>query len=255
MLPNPQPYFGTLVDPRRETRNKLHALQDIVMITLCATLCGHDDWVGIEDFAHENEAWLRELLPRANGIPSHDTLSDVIGRLERKAFAEAFARWMQDSLPSLDARHIALDGKTLRGSRQNGSAVHLMSAFAIEARRVLTQHGVPGKANEITALPDLMTQVDLRGAVISIDAIGCQKTVAEQIVAAKADYVLALKDKQPQGSLGQQPGRGTPRGTEPDTTERQQSTERWPAAHASLHQCAVPNPTAVWPGCLIARLP
>ncbi|SEJ44394.1 DDE_Tnp_1-associated, partial [Azotobacter beijerinckii] len=81
MLPNPQPYFAKLVDPRRETRNKLHALQDIVMITLCATLCGYDDWVGIEDFAHENEAWLREFLPLPNGIPSHDTLSDVIGRL------------------------------------------------------------------------------------------------------------------------------------------------------------------------------
>jgi len=177
MLPNPQPYFAKLVDPRRETRNKLHALQDIIMITLCATLCGYDDWVGIEDFAHENEAWLREFLPLANGIPSHDTLSDVIGRLERKAFADAFARW--------------------RGSRQNGSAVHLMSAFATEARLVLAQCEVPGKANEITALPDLMTQLDLRGAVVSIDAIGCQKTVAEQIVAAKADYVLTLKDNHP----------------------------------------------------------
>lgn len=197
MLPNPQPYFTKLVDPRRETRNKLHALQDIVMITLCATLCGYDDWVGIEDFAHENEAWLREFLPLPNGIPSHDTLSDVIGRLERKAFADAFARWMQDSLPSFDTRHIALDGKTLRGSRQNGSAVHLMSAFATEARLVLAQHEVPGKANEITALPDLMKQVDLRGTVISIDAIGCQKTVTEQIIAAKADYVLALKDNHP----------------------------------------------------------
>lgn len=114
MLPNPQPYFAKLVDPRRETRNKLHALQDIVMITLCAPLCGYDDWLGIEDFAHENEAWLHEFLPQANGILSHDTLSNVIGRLERKAFADAFARWMRDSLPSLDARHIALNGKTAR---------------------------------------------------------------------------------------------------------------------------------------------
>ncbi|GAB3374167.1 ISAs1 family transposase [Azotobacter armeniacus] len=132
MLPNPQPCFAELIDPRRETRNKLQALQDIVMITLCASLCGYDDQVSIEDFAHENEAWLREFLPLANGIPSHDTLSNVIGRLERKAFADAFARWMQDSLPDLDARHIALDGKTLRGSRRNGSAVHLMSAFATQ---------------------------------------------------------------------------------------------------------------------------
>ncbi|SEJ67847.1 hypothetical protein SAMN04244572_04886 [Azotobacter beijerinckii] len=104
----------------------------------------------------------------------HTPPSDIIGRLERKAFAEALARWMQDSLPSLDARYIALDGKLLRGSRQNGSAVHLMSALATEARQVPAQHKVPGKANEITALPDLMKQVDLRGAAIGIDAIGHQ---------------------------------------------------------------------------------
>lgn len=197
MLANPQPYFAQLADPRRQTRNKLHALQDIVMITLCATLCGYDDWVSIEDFAHENEAWLREFLPLANGIPSHDTLSDVMGRIERKAFAEAFARWMQDSLPELDTRHIALDGKTLRGSRQKGGAVHLMSAFATEARLVLAQQQVLGKANEITALPELMKLVDLRGALITIDAIGCQKTVAEQITKTQADYVLALKQNHP----------------------------------------------------------
>lgn len=197
MLPNPQPYFEDLVDPRRTTRNKLHRLQDIIMITLCATLCGYDDWVSIEDFGHENEAWLRQFLPLENGIPSHDTLSDVIGRLERKSFAAAFAQWVQDSLPSLDGRHVALDGKTLRGSRQDGSAVHLMSAFATQARLVLAQHEVTGKTNEITALPELMKQVDLCGAVISIDAIGCQKSVAEQIIQAKADYVLALKNNHP----------------------------------------------------------
>lgn len=158
MLPNPQPYFfAGLSDPRRQNRNRLHALEDIVMITLCATLCGFDDWVSIEDFANENEAWLREFLPLTNGIPSHDTLSDVMGRIDRVAFAEAFARWMQDSLPELGAGHIALDGKTLRGSRQDGSAVHLMSAFATQARLMLAQHQVADKANEISALPELMT--------------------------------------------------------------------------------------------------
>ena len=104
---------------------------------------------------------------------------------------------MQDSLPELEARHIALDGKTLRGSRHNGSALHLMSAFATEARLVLAQQPVAGKTNEITALPELMKQIDLRGALLTIDAIGCQKTVAEQIIQAKADYVLALKQNHP----------------------------------------------------------
>ncbi|MCF1184558.1 ISAs1 family transposase [Marichromatium gracile] len=197
MLPNPQPYFADLVDPRRETRNKLHALEDIVMITLCATLCGYNDWVSIEDFAHEHEDWLREFLALSNGIPSHDTLSNVMGRIERKAFAEAFARWMQDSLPELGGRQIALDGKTLRGSRQPGGALHLMSAFATEARLVLAQQPVCGKANEITALPELMKLIDLRGALVTIDAIGCQKGVAKQLTQTKADYVLALKRKHP----------------------------------------------------------
>lgn len=197
MLNNPLPYLADLPDPRRETCNKLHALQDIVMITLCATLCGYDDWVSIEDFACENEAWFRQFLPLVNGIPSHDTLSKVMGRIERTAFASALAQWMQDSLPALDPRHIALDGKTLRGSRQNGKAIHLMSAFAAEARLVLAQHEVDGKGNEITALPELMKQVDLRGAVVSIDAIGCQKEVAAQLVKGKADYVLALKQNHP----------------------------------------------------------
>jgi len=197
MLNSPQPYFDDLTDPRRETRNKLHSLQDIVMITLCATLCGYDDWVSIVDFADENEAWFRQFLPLTNGIPSHDTLSKVMGRIDRTAFSTALAAWIQDSLPTLDPRHIALDGKTLRGSRQNGKTIHLMSAFAAQARLVLAQHEVDGKGNEITALPELMKQIDLRGAVVSIDAMGCQKEVAAQLVKGKADYVLALKQNHP----------------------------------------------------------
>lgn len=167
------------------------------MITLCATLCGFDDWVSIEDFAHENESWLRQFLPLENGIPSHDTLSDVMGRIDRTAFGEAFARWMQHCLPESDGIHIALDGKTLRGSRQNGSAIHLMSAFASQTRLVLAQYQVPDKINEISALPELMKYLDLRGAILSVDAIGCQKSVAGQIVKAGAGYVLALKDNHP----------------------------------------------------------
>lgn len=197
MLPNPAPYFSELKDPRRETKNKLHKLGDIVMIVLCAVLSGIEDWVGMEEFAKEKEDWLHEFLELPGGIPSHDTLSDVLGRLDPKAFAEAFTRWVQAALPSLSGQQICLDGKTLRGSREGDRAVHLMSAFVVEARWVLAQQAVGEKTNEITAIPDLLAMLDISGALISIDAMGCQKTVASTIINAGADYVLALKDNHP----------------------------------------------------------
>ncbi|MGE0113188.1 ISAs1 family transposase [Aquabacterium sp.] len=198
MLANPQTHFANLPDPRRQTRNKLHKLEDIVMITLCAVLCGFEDWVSIEDFGHENEQWLRGFLELRHGIPSHDTLSDVMGRIDRTAFARAFGEWMQQGLPALAGRQVALDGKTVRGSRDGAQApVHLMSAFATQARLVLGVQAVADKSNEITAIPDLLAQLELAGAVVTIDAMGCQKSVAQAIVEEKADYVLAHKDNQP----------------------------------------------------------
>jgi len=197
MLPDPMPYFADLVDPRRETKNKLHKLTDIVMIVLCAVLSGIEDWVGMADFAEEKETWLRRFLELPNGIPSHDTLSKVFGRLDPKAFATTFQCWVQAALPSLSGQQVCLDGKTLRGSREGDKAIHLMSAFAAEARWVLTQQAVGEKSNEITAIPDLLAMLDIKGALISIDAMGCQKTIAETIVTAQADYVLALKDNHP----------------------------------------------------------
>jgi predicted transposase YbfD/YdcC len=197
MLPDPRPYFAELTDPRRETKNKLHKLSDIVMIVLCAVLSGIEDWVGMEEFAEEKEGWLRGFLELPNGIPSHDTLSDVFGRIDRQAFAEAFTRWVQAALPSLSGEQVCLDGKRLCGSRKEDGAVHLMSAFAAKARFVLAQQAVADKSNEITAIPDLLAMLELQGALVSIDAIGCQKDIARQIVEAGADYVLALKDNHP----------------------------------------------------------
>lgn len=198
MLANPQTYFAELPDPRRQTRNKLHKLEDIVMITLCAVLCGFEDWVSIEDFGCENETWLRGFLELPHGIPSHDTLSDVMGRIDRQAFASAFGQWMQQSLPALAGQQVALDGKSLRGSRDGQQPpVHLMSAFATQARLVLGVQAVADKSNEINAIPDLLAQLELAGAVVTIDAMGCQKSVAQAIVKQEADYVLALKDNHP----------------------------------------------------------
>ncbi|MEI2780643.1 MAG: ISAs1 family transposase [Candidatus Competibacter sp.] len=201
MLPqllDPRPYFAHLTDPRRETRNKLHKLHDVLMIVLCAVLSGVEDWVGMADFAEEKEAWLRGFLELPNGIPSHDTLSDVLGRIDPVAFRAAFAAWATAALPGLAGEPVCVDGKAVRGSRDGDNpAVHLVSAFAGRARWVLAQQAVAEKSNEIAAIPDLLALLDLSGAVVSIDAMGCQKAIAQTIVEGGADDVLALKDNHP----------------------------------------------------------
>ena len=201
MLPtllDPRPYFADLPDPRRETQNKLHKLHDILMIVLCAVLSGVEDWVGMADFAEEKEAWLRGFLDLPNGIPSHDTLSDVLGRIDPPAFQAAFTAWATAALPGLADEQICVDGKAVRGSRDGANpAVHVVSAFAGRARWVLAQQAVADKSNEITAIPDLLALLDLQGATVSIDAMGCQKAIARAVVDAGGDYVLALKDNHP----------------------------------------------------------
>jgi predicted transposase YbfD/YdcC len=198
MLPDPRPFFISLVDPRRETKNKLHVLGEIIFIVLSAVLSGIEDWVGIQEFAEIKEEWLRKYLSLPNGIPSHDTLSDVMGRLSPKLFNACFLNWVEAALPSLAGEHIAIDGKTLRGSSQHGcGAIHLVSAFACHARLVLAQQAVDGKSNEITAIPDLLSLLDLERATVSLDAMGCQKEIAQQIIEAHADYVLAVKENHP----------------------------------------------------------
>ena len=198
MLPDPRPYFADITDPRRNTQNKLHNLHDIFMIVLCAVLSGIEDWVGMEQFAEERLDWLREFIGLDNGIPSHDTISNVMGRIDYKQFSAAFVNWVHHALPSLANQQVAIDGKTLRGSREQGrSTVHLVSAFATEARLVLAQQAVAEKSNEITAIPDLLALLDIRGAVVSIDAMGCQKEIAARVIEQKADYVLALKGNHP----------------------------------------------------------
>ena len=201
MLPqllDPRPYLVDLPDPRRETQNKLHKLHDILMIVLCAVLSGVEDWVGMEAFAEEKEAWLRGFLDLPNGIPSHDTLSDVMGRIDPGAFQTAFTAWATAALPGLANEQVCVDGKAVRGSRDGAnSAVHLVSAFAGQTRWVLAQQAVAEKSNEITAIPDLLALLDLHGAVVSADAMGCQRAIAQTIIDAGADYVLALKDNHP----------------------------------------------------------
>src|SRR5512142_676183 len=197
-LLDPRPYFAHLPDPRRETCNKLHKLHDILMIVLCAVLSGVEDWVGMEAFAEEKEAWLRGFLDLPNGIPSHDTLSDVLGRIDPVAFRAAFTAGATAALPGLGEEQIGIDGKAVRGSRDGANpAVHLVSAFAGRARWVLAQQAVAEQSNEITAIPALLALLDLQGAVVSIDAMGGQQAIAQTLVEAGADYVLALKANHP----------------------------------------------------------
>src|SRR5512144_3445530 len=184
-LLDPRPYFANLPDPRHETRNKLHKLPDILLIVLCAVLSGVEDWVGMEAFAEEKEAWLRGFLDLPKGIPAHDTLSDVLGRIDPVAFRAAFTAWATAALPVLAGEQVCVDGKVVRGSRDGATgAVHLVSAFAGRARWVLAQQPVADKSNELTAIPALLALLDLDGAVVSIDALGCQKTIARHRVDA-----------------------------------------------------------------------
>lgn len=192
MLPNPQAYLKDLPDPQRETKNKFHKLEDILMIVLYSLLSGINDWVGMEDFANDREDWFRSFLALPNGILSHDTLSAVRGRLNPALFAERFTAWAEEALPRLAGKPIAIGGKALRGCA--GQPVHLIGAFVSEAQLVMGQAAIDIKSNEITAIPPLLELLDSQGASITMDAMGCQKAIAKRLVAEGADYVLALHE-------------------------------------------------------------
>lgn len=193
--------FVDLYDPRLD-RPLQHSLPEIVIIAICATVAGADSWSAIALWAQTKEAWLRTFLPLPHGIPSHDTIGRVFTLLDPDQFAAHYRSWMQSLVPEalLRAPHIAIDGKTSRRShdRWHGiAALHTITAWATDAGVALGQRTVAGHENEITALPALLEQVVASGAIITMDAMGCQRRLAAQIVAAEADYVLALKGNQP----------------------------------------------------------
>ena len=213
-------HFASLPDPRVE-RTRVHALLDILTIALCATLCGADGFVEMEAWGRARQDWLRERLELSGGIPSHDTFNRLFARLDPAAFARCFLSWTEALrealLPPADAPAaaapvegsaattkaatlVSLDGKRLRRSFDTvtgSAALHLVSAWASEQRLVLGQVKVAEGANEITALPELLSLLDLAGCLVTIDAIGCQREIARQIVAQGGDYVLAVKRNQP----------------------------------------------------------
>ena len=190
--------FENLTDPRVE-RTRAHALLDVVVVALCGTIAGADTWADIERFGKERLAWLQTFLRLENGIPSHDTFGRVFSLLDPAHLANCIQQWLDDVGRAI-GHHIAIDGKTLRRSFDKAAGqnpLHLVSAWASEARLTLGQIAVDSKSNEITAIPLLLELLDLKGATVTIDAMGCQKEIAAKIVEGGGDYVLALKDNHP----------------------------------------------------------
>jgi predicted transposase YbfD/YdcC len=189
-------HLAAVPDPRK-IRGQRHVLLDIIIIAILGTLSSVDDWEGIEEFAKDQEAWLRTFLELPHGIPSHDTFNRVFRLLDPGAFTEAFLGWVKGVRDKVPGDVVAIDGKTLRSSMAEGKpALHVVSAWSTANHLVLGQRSVDVKSNEITAIPELLKVLELKGCIVTIDAMGCQKDIARGIVARKADYVLAVKGNQ-----------------------------------------------------------
>ncbi|MFN7598211.1 MAG: ISAs1 family transposase [Cereibacter sp.] len=188
-------HFSALDDPRQRGK-VLYPLPEIMLLVLCATLAGAEDFVEIRHWGRQKLDFLRGLLPFARGIPSHDTLNDVMNTLDGGLFSEAFAAWVE-GLREDEPEIVAIDGKTSRRARGGDRhPLHVVSAWASRQRLVLGQEATAEKSNEISAIPLLLERLHLTGALVTIDAIGTQTKIAETILARGADYLLALKDNQ-----------------------------------------------------------
>lgn len=188
-----------VTDPRMN-RTKRHELTDILFLTICAVLSGADSWTEVELFGKTKLDWLRRFIPLVNGIPSHDTLGRVFARLNPIHLEKSFLQWMSVLAEATGGRLIAIDGKTLRQSfdKANGkAAIHMVSAWCDANHLVLGQVATEEKSNEITAIPHLLEMIDIRNAVVTIDAMGCQKEIAQKIVEGKGHYLLQVKENQP----------------------------------------------------------
>lgn len=192
-------HFSDMPDAR-STRARRHPLINVLFIALCGMLCGAEDFVAMEEFGKAKFDWLAQRLDLSAGIPSHDTFGRVFACLDPDAFTSNFLHWVEEIRTQVSEQVISLDGKTLRHSFNNATglgAIHVVSAWAQKNRMVLGQVKVDAKSNEITAIPALLHLLDITGCIVTIDAMGCQKTIAAQIIGQRGDYVLALKENQP----------------------------------------------------------
>ena len=193
-------HFEKLQDLRiKNSHNKRHSLTDILILTILAVICGAESWIDVEEFGDLKEDWLKTFLELPNGIPSHDTIGNIFTRLSPEILQQSFLSWVQSLVQISNGEIIAIDGKTLRKSYDtaiNRKAIHMISAWACNNKLVLGQLKVNEKSNEITAIPELLKMIDIKGCTITIDAMGTQKEIAKQIIEQEADYVLALKGNQ-----------------------------------------------------------
>lgn len=190
--------FGDVHDPRVQGRCD-YPLLEIITIAICAVIAGADSWTEIETFGKSKEAWLKRFLPLEHGIPSHDTFGDVFRMIDAQAFQRNFMRWVERVFKVTGGPVIAIDGKTARRSHDKAigkDAIHMLSAWVHHNGIMLGQRKVDDKSNEITAIPELLRLLDVTGCIVTIDARGCQKKIAQTIRDEKADYVLRVKDNQ-----------------------------------------------------------
>jgi predicted transposase YbfD/YdcC len=194
-MSNPISYFRSLPDPRVE-RTREHLLEDIIFITIAAVICGAETWNEIEDYGKAKETWLRQYLQLPGGIPSHDTFNRFFSSLDPQAFEQAFLSWVNEVAHLTEGQVVSIDGKTLCGTKGSKRAVHIVSAWSNANQLSLGQVKTDDKSNEITAIPQLLDVLALKGCIVTIDAMGCQRDIATKIIEKEADYILAVKANQ-----------------------------------------------------------
>jgi len=193
-------YFQSLNDPRRTNKgNFFYPLQEILFLTISAVISGADGWTMIQEFGNTKLEWLRKFFPYENGVPSHDVLGKVFSSLDHTEFTECFSSWINSISTFTNGEVVAIDGKTIRKSNipfKSKSALHVVSAYASESRLCIGQEIVADKSNEITAIPKLLKLLEIKGCIVTIDAIGCQKEIVKDILKEEADYLLMVKGNQ-----------------------------------------------------------
>ena len=247
-------YFSNIDDPRQQGK-VAHKLFDILFLTISAVIAGSQGWEEIEDFAHDRLDWLRKFVPFENGIPKHDTIARVISNIDMVKFQLSFSKWMQDCHQATNGQVIAIDGKRLKGSfnqPDRKDAIHMVSAFACRNGVVLGQQKTDCKSNEITAIPILLDLLDIKGCLVTIDAMGCQKAIAQKILDKEANYLLALKGNQPtlfnqvEELLGPEISRQCQQGTLFQEADYQRNREEYRCCIISNNMSLIPI-SAEWP--------